>query len=171
MSYVVVIYKFKCWWKEVIVRFGDWWNCWPSLFYLPFHNTIFLVFLESSVHVSSWLSRSHHFERFTVTTMTWLGWPLWIICVTNDHGYVPLVVNTSRSFLHSLLITGLVARVTRLLPLVEHLSSPPVFSKVRVTQSLVLCVCFVDRCLSFYTFTFGHCVVCPSSMYGFWLPL
>ena len=26
---------------------------------------------------------------------------------------------------------------------------PPVFSGVRVTRSLVLCVCFVDRCLSF----------------------
>ena len=31
--------------------------------------------------------------------------------------------------------------------------------------SLVLCVCFVDRCLSFCTFTFGHCVVCPSSIH------
>jgi len=36
---------------------------------------------------------------------------------------------------------------------------------------LELCVCFVDRCLSFNTFTFGHCVVCSSSIYGFWLPL
>jgi hypothetical protein len=31
----------------------------------------------------------------------------------------------------------------------EQLNSPPVFSWVRVTRSLVLCVCFVDRCLSF----------------------
>ena len=31
----------------------------------------------------------------------------------------------------------------------EHLSSPPVFSAVGVTGSLVLSVCFVDRCLSF----------------------
>ena len=28
----------------------------------------------------------------------------------------------------------------------EHLSSPPVFSGVRVTRSLALCVCFADRC-------------------------
>ena len=42
---------------------------------------------------------------------------------------------------------------------------------VRVTWSLVLCVCFVDRCLSFCTFSFGHCVVCSSSICGFWLPL
>jgi len=30
--------------------------------------------------------------------------------------------------------------------------------------------CFVDRCVSFCPFSFGHCVVCPSN-YGFWLPL
>ena len=37
-----------------------------------------------------------------------------------------------------------------------HLSSPSVFSGVRVTRSLVLCVCVVYRCLSFCTFYFGH---------------
>ena len=41
----------------------------------------------------------------------------------------------------------------------------PVFSGARVTRSLVLCVCFVDRCLSFCPFSFGHCVVCSSSIY------
>ena len=59
----------------------------------------------------------------------------------------------------------------KLLTIPEHLSSLPVFSGVRVTRSLVLYVCFVDRCLSFCTFSFGHCVVCPSTKYGFWLPL
>ena len=53
----------------------------------------------------------------------------------------------------------------------EHLSSLPVFSEVRVTRSLVLYVCFVDRYLSLCTFSFGHCVVCSSSTYRFWLPL
>jgi hypothetical protein len=94
--------------------------------------------------------------------------PLWNICVTNDHGYVP----------HSWLITGLVTRLTRRVPLVQqklltlpmHMSSPPVFSEVRVTRSLVLCVSFVDRYLSCCPFSFGHCVVCPFSSYGFWLP-
>jgi hypothetical protein len=51
-----------------------------------------------------------------------------------------------------------------------HVSSPPVFSGIRVTRSLVLYVCLVDRCLSFCHFSLGHCVVCPS-IYGFWLPL
>jgi hypothetical protein len=49
----------------------------------------------------------------------------------------------------------------------EHLSSSPVFSGVRVTRFLVLYACFVDRCLSFCTFSFNHCVVCSSLIYGF----
>ena len=36
---------------------------------------------------------------------------------------------------------------------------------------LALYVCFVDRCLSFCPYSFDHCVVCPSSIYGFWFPL
>ena len=47
---------------------------------------------------------------------------------------------------------------------VTRSSSLPVFSGVRVTRSLVLCVCFADRCLFFCPFTFGHCVVCSSSI-------
>jgi hypothetical protein len=43
-----------------------------------------------------------------------------------------------------------------LLTLPEHLSSPPVFSWVPVTLSLVLYVCFVDLCLSCCTFSFCH---------------
>jgi len=48
-----------------------------------------------------------------------------------------------------------------------------VLKGVRVIISLDLCVCCVDRCLSFCTFSFGHwhCVVCSSSIYGLWLPL
>ena len=54
-----------------------------------------------------------------------------------------------------------VTRVTRRVPLVkelltlpEHLHSPPVYNGVRVTQSLALCVCFVDCCLSFFFWPF-----------------
>ena len=109
----------------------------------------------------------------------WLGWPLWTIYVTNDHGYLPLVVNTPRSFPRSWLIIRFVTRLTRRVSLVEqelptlteHLSSPPVFSGVRVTRSLVLYVFLVDRCLSFCSFSFGHWVVCSSSIYEFLLPL
>ena len=50
-----------------------------------------------------------------------------------------------------------------LLTLPEHLSPSRAFSGVRVTPSLLLCVCFVDRCLSFCPSSFGHCVVYSSS--------
>jgi len=81
--------------------------------------------------------------------------------------------------LHSRLITEFVTRLTRRMPLVEHelltlpehLNSPPGFWWARVTRSLVFYVCFVDRCLSFCTSYFGHCVVCSSSIYRLWLPL
>ena len=86
----------------------------------------------------------------------WLGWPLWNICVINDHGYVPLVVNTSRFFPHSRLITGLVTRLTLveqdLLTLQEHLYSP---------WSLVGFV-FLD--LLFYMYVLSI-VVCPCVLF------
>jgi len=74
--------------------------------------------------------------------------------------YVPLVEHTSRYFPHPWLITGFVTKLTWRVPLVvqelrtipEHLISTPDFSGVRVTQFLVLCVCFVDRCFSFVLF-------------------
>ena len=72
-------------------------------------------------------------------------------------------------------LTRLTRRVSlverELITLPEHLSSPPIFRGVRVTQSLFVYVCFVDPCLSFCTFSFDHCVVCSSSMYGFWMLL
>jgi hypothetical protein len=59
--------------------------------------------------------------------------------------------------------------VTQRMPLVgqkllifpEYLSSAPCISVVRVARALVVCVMF---CRSlFVLFSFGHCVVCPSS--------
>ena len=84
--------------------------------------------------------------------------------------YVPLDISTLWFFPHLWLITGFGTRLARRVTLVEqelptlpeHKSSPSVFSRVRVTRSLVLCVCFVDGCLSCCPFSF---------IYGFWLPL
>ena len=105
-----------------------------------------------------------------------LGWPLCNICVTNDHGYVPLVVSTIRSFPHSWLITGFVTRLTRwvslvekeLLTLAEFLSSAPAFSGVRVTRSLFYMKVLLIVVCPLYVFFF---LLCFSSKYGFWLPL
>ena len=53
-------------------------------------------------------------------------------------------------------VTRLTRRVWQaeqeLLTLPENLSLPLIFSEVRVTQYLVLCVCFVDRYLSYCPF-------------------
>ena len=58
-----------------------------------------------------------------------------------------------------------------LLTLPEYLSSPQ-FLVGFVFNSIFSFMCmFVDRCLSFCTFSFDHCVVCSSSIYWFWLPL
>jgi hypothetical protein len=91
----------------------------------------------------------------------WLCWPIWNSCVTNDHGYVPLVVNTSWFFPHSRLIIGFVTSLTRRVPLVEQKlltlrSSPPVFSGVRVTWScrslfvVLLHSIFWPMCVQFF---------------------
>jgi hypothetical protein len=49
-------------------------------------------------------------------------------------------------------------------------SSPPVFSGVFVARSLLFSV-VLCRSLYFCSFSFGHCIVYPSEIYGFWLPL
>jgi len=54
-----------------------------------------------------------------------------------------------------------------LLTLPEQLSSPPVFSGVRVAWSLVFCVMFIDRCSSFFFWPL-HCL---TSICGFWSPI
>ena len=56
--------------------------------------------------------------------------------------------------------------------LIYVLCLPSVFSGVRVARSLIFCVVFCRSFFfSFYPFSLGHCVVCSSSIYGFWLSL
>ena len=103
--------------------------------------------------------RKYQANIYVVYTSTWVFW------TRQDKLDIPF--HTFRS------------RLTRWVPLMEqellilpkHLRSPPVFSGVCVTRSIVFCVCFIDRCLSFCTFSWGHCIVCSSSIYRFWLPL
>jgi hypothetical protein len=93
--------------------------------------------------------------------------PSWCL---NVQRYISLMTFSFMIYHRVTRLTRRVSLMEQELPtLPEHLSSPPVFSGVRVTRSLVLYVCFVDRCLFFCTFSFGHCVVCSSSIYGFWM--
>jgi hypothetical protein len=48
----------------------------------------------------------------------------------------------------------------------ERLNSPPVFSGVRVTRSLVLCVCFVNCCLSFCACAHAQSFLSVQTKYG-----
>ena len=109
----------------------------------------------------------YHFESFTFATMTLLTvleylchkWPR--ICSICRKCFPVL-----SSFITYICIIVFVTRLTWRVPLVdqerlnlpEHLTSLPVFSGVRVTRSLVLCVCFVDRCLSFCPAIYGFCL-------------
>ena len=59
-----------------------------------------------------------------------------------------------------------------LLTLPEHMTSLLVFSRVHVARSLVFCVMFSKSLyvlLSFFFWSLGHYVDCPSLIYGFWL--
>ena len=144
-------------------------------------NTSFIIFaltrpgLEPTIYRTR-VKHANHYTTdavsFTFVTRNILSYPHYSTTFFNylymlhslqsyAHGYVKLDENTSQSFPLSWPITGFVIRLTRRVPLVEqelptlpeHLSSPPVFfSGVRITLSLVLCVCFVDCCLSFRTF-------------------
>ena len=93
----------------------------------------------------------------------WLGWPLWNMC----HKW-PRICSTYRK--HFPVLSLFTTYYRNCLPFRSTWVHSG-FSGVRVAQSLVLCVCFIYSCLSFCTFSFGHCVVCSSSIYGLWLPL
>ena len=104
---------------------------------------------------------SHHFESFTVATKTW-STAMEYLC----HKW-PRICSTCRKHILvvSSFMTWFVTRLARRVPLVEQellifpeqLSSPPVFSGVRVTRSLVLCVCFVDHCVLLFFFFWPLC--------------
>jgi hypothetical protein len=89
----------------------------------------------------------------------WLCWPFWNILCHKWRRICSICRErfpVLSSFMTYICIIGFVTRLTWWVPLVdqerlalpEYLTSLPVFSGVRVTRSLVLCVCFVDRCLS-----------------------
>ena len=86
-------------------------------------------------------------ELTLVVLLLMLGLLLWLV------EELTLVIDFASVSTISLLSDGTVTLVEQeLLTLSEHLNSPPDFSGVRVTRSLGLYVCFVDRCLSFCTF-------------------
>ena len=96
-----------------------------------------------------------------------------MICFTNDHVCVPPVVGTSRPYPHSWLCNWSNTMGVTSGAGFTYLSGAQELTSgcggVHVAWPLVFCVMFW-RSL-FVLLSYGHCVVCPSSIYGFWLPL
>ena len=91
----------------------------------------------------------------------------WNICVTNYHGLCPTygkhvqLLSSFMAYHQVCYTTGATSGAGTVYPS----GAPQFISWVRVTRSLVLYVCFVDRCLFFCPFSFDNRVVCP--FYGF----
>jgi hypothetical protein len=128
-------------------------------------NTYTIAHLESQRLIFSlW--------KFYGSKHDFIYYPFRNVYVTNNHGNVPSVLSTSRFFLHSWLIIGFVWRVTSMMLLVEHMSSPQVCSWISVAQSLVFCAVFCRSLfVPFALFFIFYCIVCPSLIYSFWLYL
>ena len=137
-----------------------------SILYIIGHTyrnqiAFFFIYPVQSVHITiniyfysrrlilwfiSQLSLSDHVSKLLVLLVANNEWPEF----------------TSPCFPHSWLVIGFVRRVNTMgatrgvgttYPSRAH-EFTPVFSGVRVCP-----------------FSFGHCIVCPSSIYGFWLPI
>jgi len=104
--------------------------------------------------VAKWLS--NHVESFTVATMT----PLRDICVTNNHNPVLSSCLTYHQLCNKSYTMGVTHGAGTAYPSGAH-EFTLVFSVVRF-RSLVFCrlIC----CLSYCSFSFGHCAVSPSLM-------
>jgi len=46
----------------------------------------------------------------------------------------------------------------------------PSWKSIHVYKPTMSWILMVDYCLSFYLLSFGLCIICPSLIYGFWLP-
>ena len=88
-------------------------------------------------------------------TIVELGYPLWAVSFScsqrllNNLAFIYLTISVNDEGLSRITLCALHLEP---LTLPEHLSTSPVFSGVCVTQTLVLYVCFIDRCLSFVLF-------------------
>ena len=121
------------------------------------------------------LSQARSYIYNVIFTFWWRLWYCWpsLFSVKYFWIYSSGISSSEQYLCYFYLFIHLLSNTIRARPAntSEYLNSPPVYNGFRVTRSLVLYVRFVDRCLSFCLFCFGHFVVCPRSIYDFWLPL
>ena len=107
-----------------------------------------------------------NYHTITTTTASHAEWPSWLIVIQSQvRKYIHMYFTRLGHHPGSVLIIFVPAVYTLyLLPkdleqefitFPEHLRSPLVYSGVHVTRSLVVCVCFVDRCLYFFSRPLG----------------
>ena len=116
----------------------------------------------------------------------WFRSPLSSLCHSNSEtqSYISYIMVVSyatilwqiRTFPHSQFIIGFVTRLTRRVPITKQelstlLEHPSLPSHIVGLYCSIFMLCFVDHCLSFHRLSFSHCILCPFSIYGFWLPL
>ena len=120
------------------------------------------------------LSWSHHFERFMIAITTWLIRMECFVTDLDNHLYIPFVVVKSRPFLVRNLTPIIAYRqifnTSKMrVPLVEKklLILTWFLDSFTVFTGVIVMLLDVDFCLSFRLFG-SHCIVCPSSIHGFW---
>ena len=133
------------------------------------YGIVLVLVLMTKIHEWPFLGVWFHFSfSFTHTHMTisFLSWCFMFIFLTWGKHFP--VFSSFMTYHQVTILTRRVPLVEQeLFILPEHLRSSPDFSGIRVTRTLVLCVCFVDHCLSFCTFSFRHCVVYSSFHFYF----
>jgi hypothetical protein len=65
---------------------------------VEFHLFLFVYRVIQTFLTSGMNTRNDHCFHYWLFAAPWLGWSWWNIWVTNDHEYVPLVLNTFWSF-------------------------------------------------------------------------
>ena len=100
--------------------------------------------------------------------------PLTVLCLCSSHGFFVIKIMNGHIYLYTMTIyinlpvidLEYICFCSILIYRIIYIQIVPLLRGFRVTRSLVVCVCFVDCCVSFFFWL----LCCLSLIYGFWLP-
>ena len=136
---------------------------------------IFFIFLFS-VFVGRCLSFYHFSVRHCIIRSSLIYHPFWYLLLFYRSLFVLLSFFCSPLYysvlfdLPPLLVSSFVLQIA-VCPFIIFLFAIVLFGPLRFTTPFGIFFCFVDRCLFVCSFSLGHYIACPSSIYNFWLPL